>query len=190
MEKIKVGFALTGSYCTFAQVIPQMRALKDLGYDIYPIFSESAAGTDTRFGRAEDFLWQAEDICGRKALTSVPETEPIGPKKLIDLLLVAPCTGNTLGKIAHGVTDSSVTMAAKAHLRNERPLVLAVSTNDALSGAAANIGALLNRRNLFFVPFGQDDPEKKPRSCVAKFERIAETVTAALENRQLQPLLV
>ena len=190
MHGMTVGFALCGSFCTFHRVIPQMRALTQRGAAVVPILSETAYATDTRFGKAEDFRREIEEICQRKIIHTLPDAEPIGPKKLLDLLIVAPCTGNTLGKLALGVTDSCVTLAAKAHLRNARPLLLAVSTNDALTGSAPSIGRLLGRKHVFFVPMGQDDPEGKPASVVADFSRLPEAAALALEDRQMQPVLI
>ena len=189
MEKLRLGFALTGSFCTYDKVLPLLGELA-AEYEVTPIFSAAAAATDSRFGRAEDFLEEAERLCGRPALTELREVEPIGPKKLLDLLLVAPCTGNTLAKLAAGVADGPVTMACKSHLRNGRPLVLAVSTNDGLGAAAMNIGRLLDRKHVFFVPFGQDDPVEKPNSLVADFSLAPPALAAALQEKQLQPLLV
>lgn len=157
---------------------------------VVPIVSEASAGTDTRFGTAHDLMREMERICDRRVISNLREAEPIGPKKLLDLLIICPCTGNTLGKLAAGVTDSSVTMAAKAHLRNERPVLIAPSTNDGLSASAASIGALLPRKYIYFVPFGQDDFEHKPASLVADFSQVADAAQAALEGRQLQPLLL
>jgi len=188
MNKPKMGFAVCGSFCTFARILDELRVLAE-AYDITPILSEAAAHTDTRFGKALDFRNKIEQLTGKLAITSIPEAEPIGPNKLFDVLVVAPCTGNTLSKIATGVTDSTVTMACKAHLRNERPLVLAISTNDGLSGNASNLGILLMRRLVYFVPFTQDDPAKKPNSLVADFSRIDETAQAALDGQQIQPVL-
>ena len=188
-SRIRVGFALCGSFCTFGQVMPRLEELAEKGYDLTPIFSSFAAATDTRFGRAEDWLRRAETAAGRPAIRTIDGAEPIGPKNLLDILVVAPCTGNTLGKLAGGITDTPVTMAVKAHLRNEKPVVLAVSTNDALGAAARNIGHLLACRNVYFVPMKQDSPSGKPRSVVADFSRIEETLLAALEGRQLQPIL-
>lgn len=184
-----VGFALCGSFCTFKEVIPQINALKKLNYDLIPIMSPIAYETDTRFGKAADFRDEIELICKHEIFHAIPQVEPIGPKKLLDVLVIAPCTGNTVAKLANGVTDTSVTMAAKSHLRNGRPVVIAVSTNDGLSGAAKNIGQLLNYRNVYIVPFGQDDSEKKPRSLVADFTLIPEAVEAALKGEQLQPII-
>ena len=186
--KKKLGLALCGSYCTYEAVFAAAEALKD-GYELVPILSETAARTDTRFGTAAENRARLEALCGRKAIASIAEAEPLGPREPLDALLIAPCTGNTLAKLAHGLTDSAVAMAAKAHLRNGRPLVIAFSTNDGLSGSAENIARLLNRKNVYFVPFRQDDPEKKPCSLQADFSLLGETVAAALEGRQLQPLL-
>ena len=189
MEPV-IGFAMCGSFCTFSRVLAVLEQLKAQYPHIIPIQSEASYETDTRFGRAADFRARIESICGREILHTITQTEPIGPKKLLDCLVVAPCTGNTLAKLAAGIADGPVTLAAKAHLRNERPIVLAVSTNDALAGNAASIGALLHRRHYYFVPFSQDDALKKPRSMVADFEKLPDTVSAALQGRQLQPLLL
>ena len=183
-----IGFALCGSFCTYAQVFPVMEQLAK-EYRLVPIFSAASAGTDSRFGKSADFMQQAEHICQCPPLTDIPQVEPIGPKKLLDLLLIAPCTGNTLAKLAHGIADGPVTMAAKSHLRNGRPILLAVSTNDALGAGAENIGRLLARKHYYFVPFGQDDPEKKPASMVAHFEKLPQALSAAMEGKQIQPLL-
>ena len=185
---MNIGFALCGSFCTYERVFPVMEELAK-EHRVIPIFSRAAATLDSRFGTSTEFLARAEAICGTPPLLTVPQVEPIGPKKMLDVLVIAPCTGNTLAKLSHGIADGPVTMAAKSHLRNGRPLVIAVSTNDALAGAAENIGRLLNRKHCYFVPFGQDDPEKKPTSMVAYFEKIPETVEAATEGRQVQPLI-
>lgn len=188
---VQVGFALTGSFCTFHQVIEQMKAVAaHPDWQVIPILSPNAYETDTRFGKAADFREQIERICGHEIWHTIAQTEPIGPKKLLDVLLVAPCTGNTLGKLANGITDTSVTMAAKAHLRNGRPVLIAPSTNDGLSASAANLGSLLGRKYIYFVPFGQDDPVHKPTSLVADFSLVADAALAALDGRQLQPMLV
>lgn len=187
---LKVGFALCGSFCTFAKIVPEIKSLRDAGADVTPIFSENAYQTDTRFGKASEWVRDIEAVCGKPAIHTVQEAEPIGPKALLDILVVAPCTGNTLGKLASGVTDSSVTMACKAHLRNGRPLILAVSTNDGLSTAAKNIGELLTRRNVFFVPYGQDDPSGKPYSLVSDMSQIRPSIMCALRGEQLQPILL
>lgn len=157
---------------------------------VVPIVSEVVADTDTRFGKAHDLMREMERICDCRVISTVQGAEPIGPKKLLDLLIIAPCTGNTLGKLAAGITDTSVTMAAKAHLRNNRPLLIAPSTNDGLAASAASIGSLLPRKYIYFVPFGQDDPEQKPTSLVADFSLVAQAAQAALEGRQLQPILI
>lgn len=183
-----IGFALCGSFCTYSQVFPVMELLAQT-HQVIPIFSAAAAATDTRFGDAREHLQLAERICGTTPITTLAQAEPIGPKKLLDALVIAPCTGNTLAKLAHGIADSPVTMAAKSHLRNGRPVLLAVSSNDALAGAAPNIGALLARRHYYFVPFGQDDPTGKPTSMVADFRAIPQALEAALRGQQLQPVL-
>lgn len=190
MRKERVGFALCGSFCTHARVLEELERLCGEYETVLPIASEACQRTDTRFGTAEDFLSTVERLTGHKVMGSVREAEPIGPQKLLDVLVIAPCTGNTIGKLANGITDTAVTMAAKAHLRNDRPVVIAMASNDGLSGAARNIGELLGRKNYFFVPFGQDDPQRKPSSLVADFSRIGETVRAALEGQQLQPVLL
>ena len=188
MEKLRLGLALCGSYCTYEKLFAALPALAQ-EYELVPIMSDTAAETDTRFGTAAQHIRRLMEVCGKHVITTIAEAEPLGPKLPLDALLIAPCTGNTLAKLANGVTDSSVTMAAKAHLRNGRPLVIAFSTNDGLSGSAENIGRLLNRKNVYFVPFGQDDPAKKPRSLQADFRLLAETVEAALRGEQLQPIL-
>ena len=186
---MNIGFAMCGSFCTFSEVFPVMEEMAK-EHRIIPIFSYASAATDSRFGEAAAHLARAEAICGNKVLKTIPDAEPIGPKKLLDILVIAPCTGNTLAKLSHGIADTPVTMAAKSHLRNGRPVVIAVSTNDALGTAAENIGRLLNRKHIYFVPFGQDDPEKKPASMVADFSKIAETVKLAVEGKQIQPILI
>lgn len=190
MRTERVGFAICGSFCTHEKVLKELERLCGEYENVVPIVSEAVRATDTRFGAAGELLEAVERLTGRKALSSIREAEPIGPKKLLDVLVVAPCTGNTLGKLACGITDTAVTMAVKAHLRNERPVVLAVASNDGLSGAARNLGELLVRKHVYFVPFGQDDPIGKPCSLVADFSRIGETVQAALEGRQIQPVLL
>lgn len=189
MEKIKVGFAMCGSFCTFKKTLEIMEELKNKGMDIYPIMSENAFCTDTRFGKASDINTQVKNITGNEIISTISSAEPIGPKKLLDILLVEPCTGNTLAKLANGITDTSVTMAVKAHLRNNKPVLIAVSTNDALSTSAQNIGKLMSRRNIFFVPFKQDDYIKKPTSAVADFSLTYEAIMQALDNKQLEPLI-
>ena len=188
MKNKNIGFAITGSYCTFSLILKQLELFaKD--NNVYPIFSYSVL-EDTRFFKADDFLKQVEKICGRKVIKSIVDAEPIGPQKKLNALVIAPCTGNTLAKLAHSITDTPVTMAAKAHIRNNKPLVLGVSTNDALSGAAKNIGMLLNYKNIFFVPMRQDDPINKERSVVADFSRTFDACSMALDNKQLQPIYV
>lgn len=188
-EGLKIGLALCGSYCTYAKVMGAARRLA-LECDLTALMSETAAHTDSRFGKAGDFIAQLEEITGKSVIRTITDAERVGPGKLFDVLVIAPCTGNTLGKLACGITDSAVTMAAKAHLRNGRPVVIAMSTNDALSGGAHNIASLLNRKNYFFVPFGQDDPAGKPNSLAADFDRIEEAVEAALRGCQVQPMLL
>ncbi len=185
----RVGCAMTGSFCTFKAVFEAWRALKAAGAALTPILSFNAAGVDTRFYPAAETRRILEEIAGRPPLTTLDQVEPIGPKKLLDALVIAPCTGNTLAKLANGVADTPVTLAAKSHLRNGRPLVIAVSSNDALSQNARSIGQLLAVKHIYFVPFGQDDALGKPCSLVAKFDLIPETVAAALSERQIQPLL-
>ena len=189
MRHERLGFALCGSFCTHQEVLKELAELCREYETVLPIVSQACQTTDTRFGTAEAFLTEVERLTGHTAIGSIRDAEPIGPKKLLDALVIAPCTGNTLGKLAAGITDTPVTMAAKAHLRNDRPVIVAVATNDGLSAAARNIGELLVRRNYFFVPFGQDDPDRKPCSLMADFTRIGETVDAALQGHQLQPVL-
>lgn len=186
---MSIGFAMCGSFCTYAQVFPVMETIAKI-HTVIPIFSQAAYTIDSRFGTAQEHIRQAAQICGRDPLYTIAQVEPIGPKKLLDALVIAPCTGNTLAKLAHSIADSPVTMAAKSHLRNGRPVLIAVSTNDALAGAAENIGKLLSRKHYYFVPFGQDDPHKKPTSMVADFTRIPEALDAALVGKQLQPILL
>jgi dipicolinate synthase subunit B len=188
--ELRVGFCFSGSYCTFGKAMQALQAAADRYTTVIPIVSEHVAETDSRFGESRVFLAQMEDICGHSVLTSIPEVEPIGPKKLLDVLIIAPCTGNTLAKLAHGITDTTVTMAAKAHLRNGRPVVVAPSTNDGLSISLCSIGELLCRKGIYFVPFGQDDFVLKPNSLVADFSQINQTVEAALGGEQLQPVLI
>ena len=184
-----IGFALCGSFCTYDRVFPVMEQLGK-SYELIPIFSQSAYSTDSRFGAAEAHIARAEAICGRPVLHTLAEVEPIGPKKMLDALIIAPCTGNTLAKLAHSIADGPVTMAAKSHLRNGRPVIIAISTNDALAGAAENIGKLLSRKHYYFVPFGQDDAFGKPTSIVGDFSKIPQALEMALEGKQLQPLLL
>lgn len=189
LEGIKIGMAMCGSFCTFSKAFEQMIKLKAAGAELTPIMSYHAATLDTRFGTAEENIMTAENICGRGVINTIPLAEPVGPKKMFDLLIVCPCTGNTMAKLAAGITDTPVTMAVKSHLRNDRPVLIAAATNDALSASAKNIGTLLNIKNIYFVPFKQDDFVKKPRSAVADFSVIPEAAKAALNGRQLQPIL-
>jgi dipicolinate synthase subunit B len=188
MERKTVGFAMCGSFCTFERVLAQLERLCGQ-YDVVPILSEVSYETDSRFGPRRGFIDRIESLCGREIVHTIPAAEPIGPKKLLDALVIAPCTGNTLAKLAAGVADTPVTLACKAHLRNERPVIVAVSTNDGLAANAKSIGMLLDRRHYYFVPFGQDDPKGKPRSLVAKMDLLPETVALALEGQQIQPIL-
>ena len=187
-NKKRLGLALCGSYCTYEKLFQAAEKLADT-YDLIPIMSENAAETDTRFGTATEHIKRLMLLSGHKVVTTIAEAEPLGPAQPMDALLIAPCTGNTLAKLSLGITDTAVTMAAKAHLRNGRPLIIALSTNDGLSGSAENIARLLNRKHFYFVPFRQDDPAKKPRSLQADFSLLEETVRAALQGRQLQPIL-
>lgn len=189
LSKKRIGFAVTGSFCTFRKVLAELERLVEHGADVTPVMSEAAYSTDTRFGTAEGFRKRIETACKKPIISTIAEAEPIGPQSLLDLLIIAPCTGNTLAKLANGITDSSVTLAAKAHLRNQKPVLIAVSTNDGLANAAKNIGALLNNKNIYFVPFGQDDFENKPNSLVADMSLIPEAAAQALDLRQLQPIL-
>lgn len=187
-DKLRIGLAMCGSFCTFEKVLSQMELLSQR-YEMTGIMSEAAAGTDTRFGPAAVHRARLEKLTGKPVMRTVSEAEQVGPGKLFDVLVIAPCTGNTLGKLAAGITDTAVTMAAKAHLRNGRPVVIAMSTNDGLSASLKNIGELMVRKGYYFVPFGQDDPEKKPTSLAADFTKVEQTVLAALEGKQIQPIL-
>lgn len=184
-----VGVALTGSFCTYEKVFPQLEKLKEEGAIVHTVFSDQSQKIDSRFGKAKDFLNKAEEITGNPPIITISGAEPIGPKAYLDILIICPCSGNTIAKLANGITDSPVLMAAKAHLRNEKPLVLSVSTNDALSMNMKNIGLLLNAKHVYFVPFGQDDPEKKPRSMVADVDMVIPTLKDALDGRQIQPII-
>ena len=185
---MNIGFAMCGSFCTFHQVFDAMEAVASI-HTVTPIFSFHTAGIDSRFGTAREHLRLAREICGIDPVCTIEDAEPIGPKKLLDLLIIAPCTGNTLAKLAHGIADTPVTMAAKSHLRNGRPILIAPSTNDALAVSAENIGKLLARKNIYFVPFRQDDPAGKPASMVADFNRIPPAAEAASADIQLQPIV-
>lgn len=186
----KIGWGVCGSHCSYEEVLPQVEAVVAEGAEVYPVLSHAAVTTQTRFGTPENLAKLLREATGRDPITTIVDAEPTGQQKTFDCFVIAPCTGNTLAKLANALTDSPVLMAAKGTLRNWRPVVLAISTNDALGNNARNIGTLLNTRNIYFVPFGQDNPEAKPNSCVAEFDLILETVIAALEGRQLQPVLI
>ena len=186
----KIGFVLTGSFCTFQKVIPKMKELKKIEAEIIPIMSYNSYTLDTKFGKAKDFIQEIEDISGNEIIHTIQGAEPIGPKKMTDIMIIAPCSGNTLAKLACDIIDTPAVMAAKSHLRNERPLVIAPSTNNGLSSNAENIGKLLNRRNYYFVPFRQDNPITKPRSIVFDPEYIIRTIESALNGEQISPILL
>ncbi|GAV23100.1 dipicolinate synthase subunit B [Carboxydothermus pertinax] len=186
---IKVGFAFTGSHCTLPGLLEVIDKLTKK-FDLTPIFSENVQNTVSRFGNGQEFIKRIEEITGKKGIKTITEAEPVGPQKLFDVLVIAPCTGNTMAKLANGITDSSVLMAAKAHLRNQRPLILAISTNDALGLNAKNLGVLLNTKNVYFVPFGQDNPKDKPNSLISNLNYLEDTILESLNGRQLQPLLI
>jgi dipicolinate synthase subunit B len=190
LEGIKVGFALTGSFCTIESVIPEIEKIKNEGAEVFPIVSESVDLFDTRFGSAEDWKTKLKTITGKNPISTIVGAEPIGPKSFLDVLVVAPCTGNTLAKLANAITDTPVTMACKAHLRNQKPIIIAVSTNDGLGINAKNIGMLMSIKNIYFVPFGQDAPASKPNSIVAKNELIIPTIIEAMKGKQIQPILM
>lgn len=190
MKNATLGFALTGSFCTLDNIFPILEQAVERTTGVIPIVSFAVANSDTRAGKAQDFLRRITEITGKAPIQTIQDAEPIGPKALLDALVVAPCTGNTLAKLAHGITDTPVTMACKAHLRNERPLILSISTNDGLSANAASIGMLLNRQHVYFVPFRQDDPVKKRNSLIADLNLLIPAVEAALKGKQLQPLLL
>lgn len=190
MNGKRIGFAITGSHCTLSEIIAPMKKLVMDGNDVFPIISESVAQTDTRFGQAEEWVSRIEEICGKSIIDSIVTAEPIGPKLNLDVVVVAPCTGNTLAKLANSLTDTPVTMAVKAQLRNQRPVVLAISTNDGLAGSARNIGVLLDKKHVYFVPFGQDNPQGKPRSLVCSMELLENTMEEALLGKQIQPILL
>lgn len=190
LSGLRVGFAVCGSFCTFSRVFEQLEQLAALGCEITPIMSQNAYSLDTRFGTAQSHAARLYEITGRTVLHEITTTEPVGPKKMFDILVVAPCTGNTLAKLAAGITDGPVCMAVKSHLRNQRPVVIAISTNDALSASAKNIGMLRNYRNFYFVPIFQDDSTGKPFSMIADFTKIPQTIAEALEGRQIQPAII
>lgn len=186
----KIGIAITGSFCTFDKIFEELRNLITTGAEVYTIFSQSAQTMESRFGIPEDFMKTAEEITGRKPILTVETAEPIGPQGYLDILVIFPCTGNTAAKLANGITDTPVLMGAKAHLRNNKPLVVSISTNDGLGMNMKNIGILLNAKNIYFIPFGQDNSEKKPNSLVAHTEKLIPTLEMALEGKQIQPILV
>ena len=186
----KIGVALTGSFCTYQKVFQELERLADQGAQIQTIFSEAAQSIDSRFGKAQDFVEEAERITGNKHMLTISQAEPIGPQSLLDLLIILPCTGNTIAKLANGITDTPALMAAKAHLRNEKPLLLSISPNDALGMNMKNIGLLLNAKHIYFIPFGQDNPQKKPNSMIARTELLIPAAKAALEGKQYQPLIM
>lgn len=189
MKKITLGYAFCGSFCTIKQSVAALKDLLALDYKIIPIMSQIVYSTDTRFGKAQALIDEVEGLCGAKIIHDIPSAEPIGPKNLLDLIVVSPCTGNTIAKTALGVTDTPVTMAVKAHLRNEKSVVLAIATNDALGASAKNIGLLHNTKNVFFVPYRQDDPFSKQKSLICDFTLLPETVEKALKGEQLQPVI-
>ncbi|QRG65441.1 dipicolinate synthase subunit B [Brevibacillus choshinensis] len=193
MSKLKgktIGFGLSGSHCTFEETMPQIKRFVDEGARVIPIVSNTIMTTDTRFGTSLSWQQQIKELTGEELISTIPQAEPLGPSKLLDVMLIAPCTGSTTSRLANAITDSAVLMAAKATMRNLRPLVIAISTNDGLGLNAANIAKLLAAKNIYFVPFGQDAPDKKPNSLVARMDLLLETCVASLEGRQLQPLLI
>lgn len=189
LKGVKIGWALSGSFCNFQFVVPEIEKSIAKGADIYPIISYAVDSFDTRFGTAEQWKAKLREITGKELITTITEAEPLGPKIDLDILVVAPCTGNTLAKLANAITDTPVTMASKAHLRNQKPLVLAIATNDGLGANAKNIGLLLNMKNIFFVPFAQDNPTGKPNSLIAKFDKIEDSLKEALSYKQIEPVL-
>lgn len=188
MKGITVGFAMCGSFCTISRALDIMKKLVDEGYDILPILSDNVSSMDTRFGKAEDIKNKIESVCKRSIITTIKDAEPIGPKKMTDIMIVAPCTGNTAAKLANAITDTTVTMAVKSHLRQQKPVLIAFASNDALGASAQNIGKLMNTKHIYFVPMSQDDPIKKPNSIVAHFELIPESLRYALNDQQMQPV--
>ena len=184
-----IGVAFTGSFCTYEKVFAELVKLTAEGAFVQTIFSDAAQTLDSRFGNASDFVQKAEEITGIKPMLSIPQAEPIGPKSLLDILVLFPCTGNTIAKLANGITDTPVLMAAKAHLRNNKPLLISISTNDALGMNMKNIGLLLNSKHIYFIPFGQDNPEKKPNSMIAHTDLLIPSIEAALSGRQYQPII-
>lgn len=190
LSECNIGFAITGSFCTFDKIKPQIKVLVDKGANVIPIFSFNAQGLDTRFGNAKGFVDEVKEITNNEGILTIPQAEPIGPNKLLDVMVIAPCTGNTIAKLSNGITDTPVLMAAKAHLRNNRPLVIAVSSNDALGVNLQNIGKLMITKNVYFVPFGQDNYKTKPNSMVARLPLIPDAIEAAMNGVQIQPILL
>lgn len=189
LSNLNIGYGITGSFCTFARTKKEIRRLTEMGADVIPIFSYQTQNCDTRFGNAKEFMEEVCELTGHPGIYTIPEAEPIGPKAYLDVMVIAPCTGNSAAKLAAGITDTPVLMAAKAHMRNAKPLVIAISTNDALGANFKNIGLLMNMKHIYFVPFAQDNYEKKPNSMVAKMELLPETIEAALKGQQLQPVV-
>lgn len=185
-----IGYAICGSFCTHGVSLKTLRQLSEMGEDILPIVSETVYSTSTRFGKADDLLWELRDLCGREVIHTVKDAEPLGPSINLEALIIAPCTGNTLAKMARGITDGTVTMAAKAHLRCDRPLLIALASNDAMSANLPSVGIMLQRKNVYFVPMRQDDPEKKPHSLIADFAMIPDALKAMRAGRQLRPLFL
>lgn len=188
LKGLKLGVALCGSYCTYKVVFEQLEKLVEMGVDLYPIMSTNAYTTDTRFGTAQEFITRLENLTGKKVIHTIVEAEPLGPKNIIDAILIAPCTGNTMAKLAHGVTDTSVLMAAKGLMRNQKPVIIAMATNDGLGLNFKNIGILMNSKNIYFVPIGQDDFLNKPNSLVCHVDLIPNTIKNACKGKQLQPV--
>ncbi len=189
LKGLRIGYAMTGSFCTFSRSFEQAEKLVDMGAELLPIMSEHAAATDTRFGTASENKQRLSEICGRDVITTISAAEPIGPKQLADIIVVAPCTSNTAAKLAHSITDTSVTMAVKSQLRSGKPVLLAIASNDALMGSARNLGELFSRKDFYFVPMLQDDVEKKPSSLVAEFDMIPKAIEAAMNGIQLRPII-
>lgn len=190
LEGKKIGVAFTGSFCTYEKAFKELNKLVEAKAEVQTIFSKESQSIDSRFGNAADFLEEAEQITGNKPILEIETAEPIGPKSLLDILVIMPCTGNTIAKLANGITDTPVLMAAKAHLRNDKPLVISVSTNDALGMNMKNIGLLINSKNIFFIPFGQDSPLKKPNSMIADTSLLIPTIEMALVKKQIQPVIL
>lgn len=186
---IKIGYAFCGSFCTIQNSLKEMKKLVEHGYDVFPILSPIVFNSNTRFTNAEELQNEISNITGKKIINSIIDAEPIGPKKMFDVLVICPCTSNTLAKLCYGITDTSVTMAVKSHIRNDKPVVIALASNDALAATAKNVGYLLNRKNYYFVPFSQDDPEAKPRSMIADFELLEKTLISALNGEQIVPII-